>query len=80
MAENEDVFVPALWLKKPSVVAYSKNGYQNRRWKLPSSFQGKNQLSVSLITTEGLKLSKKVKVEANSVMLTLGAGEAVLID
>jgi hypothetical protein len=35
---------------------------------------------VSLITTEGLKLSKKVKVEANSVMLTLGAGEAVLID
>jgi hypothetical protein len=27
LAENEDVFVPALWLKKPSVVAFSKNGY-----------------------------------------------------
>lgn len=80
LAENDDIFVPALWLKKPSVIAYSKNGYQNRAWKLPPSFRGKNQLSVSILTMEGLRLSQKVKVEANSVTLSLGAGEAVLID
>jgi hypothetical protein len=80
LAENEDVFIPALWLKKPTVIAFSKNGYQNRRWKLPKSLRKNRQLSVWSITADGLKSARKVQVAAGAVTLSLGAGEALLID
>lgn len=80
LAENEDVFVPALWLKKSSVIAFSKNGYQNRRWKLPQSLRKKRQLTIYLITTEGLKSVRNINVKEGAITLSVAAGEAILID
>lgn len=80
LAENEDVFVPALWRKNPSVIAYSKTGYQNRSWKLPLSLRQKRQVKVSTITIEGLKSTKTLSVKAGNITLSVNPDEALLIE
>ena len=39
LVENDNVFVEAKW-KEKEIIAYSKEGYSNKQWVMPGSWEG----------------------------------------
>ncbi|MCM3038969.1 NPCBM/NEW2 domain-containing protein [Paenibacillus motobuensis] len=80
LRDGGDVFFPALWNEDDyqEIIAYSKNGYENRTWKLPIQWKGTASIDVYSIGIEGLNLiEQELPVQDGSVRLTLLPGQAV---
>jgi hypothetical protein len=75
--DGNDVFVPALWKEDREIIAFSANGYSQRRWKLPSSFHALNSLYVHEITVDGLRFLQEVPIINGDVTMSLGQNQAV---
>ncbi len=79
LRENDDLFVPALWNPK-EIVAYSRQGYTDKYWKLPADWASVKQVTVQNITLQGLASDKTtVPVIDGALRLTLKADQAVSI-
>ncbi|MBN2775452.1 MAG: hypothetical protein JXR31_14450, partial [Prolixibacteraceae bacterium] len=59
LQERNNVFIPALWKTHREVIAYSESGYENKTWKLPTSWENVQKVDVYQIKTDGLLLKKK---------------------
>jgi len=80
LMEDNDVFVPALWMEKASIVAYSLDGYSDREWLLPDSWKNFNKVDIYEITMEGNQLIEKGKTTKDGrLRLSLEKDMAVLI-
>jgi hypothetical protein len=78
MQHNNDVFVPALWLKTPAIIAYSQNGYTAQTWDLPHDWKAR-KTDIYRITIDGLQFLQHCTVKNHRITLTLEKGEGVVI-
>jgi hypothetical protein len=69
--EGNDICMPALW-RKQTLVAYSRNGYQNKTWQLPPGWEGVTKVQVAEITLDGSTNVKEISTENGGIMLSVG--------
>ena len=80
LVENEDVFIPALWLEKPSIIAYSKNGYKDKEWKLPKEWKDVHSVKLNRVSIKGKSWLENINIQTGILKLTLANDEMVLIE
>lgn len=79
LRDNDDLFVPALWLPK-TIIAYSQLGYVSRSWLMPDDWNGVGHVDIYRITLDGRELVEKSKaLNHGRLTLTLHPGEGVAI-
>ena len=80
LRESDDLFIPALWSKQHEIIAYSRDGYENKSWLLPSEWEDAKSADIYKITLEGcVPLKKDVPVTGGKLVLSLGKDEAVSV-
>ena len=80
LLENGDVFIPALWMGPDNIIAYSRNGYKNKRWILPSDWTGIPVVRFYRVTDRGVKEIGIVPVVKGTITLTLKRDDMILIE
>ena len=80
LVENDDMLIPALWLSKMSLIAYSKKGYENKLWELPKDWSNIKRVRLSRISADGRSQQEIKKTESGKLSLTLGRDEMLLIE
>jgi hypothetical protein len=50
MIDGSDICMPVPWCDEPTLVVYSKDGYDSRTWQLPPDWQDVAKVSVAAIT------------------------------
>jgi Endo-alpha-N-acetylgalactosaminidase len=79
LRDGDDLFVPALW-KEHEIVAYSRNGYASRTWRMPQGWEQVQHVDVYRIGLGGLTpVAGNVRVRDGALELSLPAGAAVSI-
>ncbi|MDR3269149.1 MAG: endo-alpha-N-acetylgalactosaminidase family protein [Tannerella sp.] len=79
MLHNGDVFMPALWMDKPAIIAYSTDGYREKTWELPAGWNAE-KVDIYRISMNGTQLlHSRVALKKRQLKLSLGKDEAVLI-
>ncbi len=79
LREDDDLFVPALW-KTKEIIAYSRNGYENKSWQLPKDWRDIQSVQLHRITMDGaLPMPQQVPVSGGKLVLSLAAEEAMAI-
>jgi len=79
LVENSDVLIPALWLGNNKLIAYSKNGYENKSWTLPENWKQVKAVKLSRVNTDGEVFLSTIKIQSGKLYLTLAKDEMVLI-
>jgi hypothetical protein len=79
LRENDDVFMPALWRKNREIIAYSANGYTQKRWSLLPEWKDVKTVDIYEITLEGLKNSRIVGVDKGTLQLSMQKDQAIAI-
>ena len=79
MVDGTDLCIPALWCEDRTLIAYSKNGYENKTWKLPPDWKDATRVSISRITLQGQESHGLVPVVDGRITLSVGKGEALRI-
>jgi hypothetical protein len=79
MLQKDDICMPALWKKQQALIAYSRNGYDNKTWTLPPNWKGVTKVTVSRITLDGLKRVGEAGVMRGKLSLSLEKGAAVAV-
>jgi len=77
MMDGTDICMPCLWCEDPTLIAYSKDGYDSRTWKLPADWQDVEKVVVAGITSPGSPTT--VPVVDGAITLSVGRDEAVAI-
>ncbi len=54
LREGDHVLFPALWQKRPELIAFSKTGYSQKVWSLPPDWNGVKAVDIYRITSDGL--------------------------
>lgn len=79
LREDDNLFVPALWNKK-EIIAYSRQGFENKKWQLPEDWREVQSVDLYRITLDGcLPLKKGTPVTDAKLVLSLGRDEGVSI-
>jgi hypothetical protein len=79
LVEDDNVFVEAKW-KEKEIIAYSKQGYSNKQWVMPKSWEGVKGLDLYEISIDGLELIESgKKIENGRLELSLDKDQAVSI-
>ncbi len=79
MINGTDICMPALWCKEPTLIAYSKCGFQNKAWALPADWQGVGRVTLARITWVGEDARGDMNIIEGKLRLTLAPDEAVAI-
>ena len=80
LQHNDDVFVPALWMDKPAIVAYSADGYEQKTWLLLSDWSHYTAFDAYRITLDGLQpFQHKIEIKDRQISLSLNKDEALLL-
>ncbi|MDR1330956.1 MAG: endo-alpha-N-acetylgalactosaminidase family protein [Tannerella sp.] len=81
LLRNGDVFMPALWMDHPAIIAYSTDGYrQPQHWEFPADWKEVTAVDLFRLTPDGPEpKQEKVAVRNGKLSLALDRDEAVLI-
>lgn len=79
MGDGDDVCIPALWRRDKTLVAYSRNGYDRKSWKLPPDWRGVQQVTLFKITLDGPIEAGTADVKDCNLTLSLVPSEGLLI-
>ncbi|MBF8187188.1 hypothetical protein ITP53_15875 [Nonomuraea sp. K274] len=80
LRDGADVFMPALWREHREIVAYSRNGYTSRTWRLPADWKRVALVDVYRVGLDGLtRVAKNRPVLGGKIELSLPAGTAYSI-
>lgn len=80
LVENDNVFIPALWLEKPAIIAYSKDGYQDKIWILPEDWGKSGKVKLSVITGAGKKFVGTADIHSGKLNLSVEKDQAIVIE
>jgi hypothetical protein len=80
LVENGDMLVPALWLNDRSLIAYSRNGYQNKTWELPKEWAKAKTVRTSRISMGGKSQVEIRNAGQGKITLSLRKDEMLLIE
>ncbi|SDC18426.1 Endo-alpha-N-acetylgalactosaminidase [Paenibacillus sp. UNCCL117] len=82
LRDGGDLFVPAQWLEQEhaEIIAYSRQGYEDRVWKMPETWRDVEAADVYTITPSGLTAyAQALPVQNGEIALRLQAGQAVSV-
>jgi hypothetical protein len=79
MIKGTDICMPVLWCKEPTLIAFSKEGYDHKSWQLPADWKDVRKISLSRITGLGLKPVGLVNVTGGQITLAARKGETLKI-
>jgi len=79
MVDGADVCVPALWCDERTIIAYSRDGYDERSWQLPPDWQDVAKVALSRITLQGAQLMGEIPVADGKIALRMRKDEALKI-
>lgn len=80
LVDNHDVFIPALWMDNPSILVYSRNGYQEKLWKLPEGWKKERKVKLSVVSDAGISETVFVKVRSGTIKLSLKNDQTILLE
>jgi hypothetical protein len=80
LAENDDIFMPALWLNNYSIIAYSRNGYENKIWILPDHWKRVTAVKATRVTDNGNEYLGVIKINSCELTLSEGKDEMILLE
>ncbi len=80
MVENDNLLIPALWIGDKVLIAYSRNGYLNKIWKLPYDWPEKCTVKISVVTIRGSSVTQTRNLIARNLSLSLAKDEMALIE
>ena len=79
MVDGTDICMPALWCDKKTLIAYSKEGYKDKSWNLPSDWRDVTNVSVAKLSQEEPEAVGTLPVVDGNLTLCLTADQAVKI-
>lgn len=79
MVEGTDICMPCLWCEEPTLIAYSKEGYDEKSWPLPSDWQEVKKVSLAKLSGEGAKPVGEALVEKGRLSLSVEEDTALKI-
>jgi len=78
--ENDNLFIPALWMGTNTIVSYSMSGYKNRKWVLPDDWSGATTVKLYRVTDLGVKEIGVAAVIDGVITLSLKKDDMILIE
>jgi len=79
MIENENVFVPALWIEGKAIIAYSTDGYNKKTWELPADWDKVKKVALFDVTPTAVTPKGNISIKNNRLTLSVPAGRQILI-
>ena len=79
IVQGDDCCVPLVWKSDRTLLAYSRSGYNRKKWELPADWKTVKTTELTNITVDKLTPAGTAEVEAGQLALSLSAGQAVLI-
>src|SRR5258705_8452013 len=77
--QGNDCCVPLVWKKEPTLLAYSRDGYASKAWKLPADWMPVKTVQITNVTVESIAWAGTTEVKNGTLTLTLSAGQAQVI-
>ena len=78
LIDDGDVLLPALWLDRPGLIAFSEKGFQNKTWKLPDEFEVYKEFEMFEITSEGNNFIQKSINKNGKLNFSLHPGQGIV--
>jgi hypothetical protein len=79
LRDDNNILFPALWREDSSLIAYSAEGYADRRWELPPDWKGVTEVKTAEVTMSGLQPGGSLRVSNNHIQLTLQPDHALML-
>jgi len=79
MIDGSDICMPALWCAEPTLIAYSRDGYDSKTWTLPDDWQGTAEVNVSAVAPAGDESARAIAVQDGAIRLSLERDETVKV-
>ena len=79
MINGTDICAPCLWCDEPTLVAYSKDGYKNKTWMLPTDWSQVDRVSLSTIYGDGDEPLGEKEVDGIHISLALRKNQVLRI-
>ena len=80
LAENDDIFIPALWISSKSIIAYSKDGYESKTWILPGDWSDVKSVKLCKVNDTGREEFGIQKIYSGKITLSVKKDEMILIE
>src|SRR6266849_1888619 len=77
--QGNDCCVPLVWKKEPTLLAYSRGGYERKKWKLPVDWMRVKTVQLTNVTVDNVTSVGTAEVKDGEVALALAPGQAVVI-
>jgi hypothetical protein len=77
--QGNDCCLPLVWKKEPTLLAYSRDGYPRKAWKVPADWLQAKVVRLSNVTVERVTAAGTAEVKDGGLALALAPGQAVVI-
>ena len=68
-----------VWEKEPTLLAYSRDGYARKTWKLPVDWTQVKTVRLANVTVDSVTAAGTTEVKDGELALALTPGQAVVI-
>lgn len=79
VVQGNDCCLPLVWKREPTLLAYSRGGYERKTWKLPVDWMRVKTVRITNVTVESITPAGTAEVKDGEVVLALAAGQAEVI-
>jgi hypothetical protein len=77
--QGTDCCLPLVWATKPTLLAYSRGGYERKTWKLPVDWPRVKTVQLTNVTVDSVTPMGAAEAKDGEVALALVPGQAVVI-
>ena len=77
--QGNDCCLPLVWKKEPTLLAYSRDGYARKTWKVPADWFGVRTVRLAGVTVNGITAAGTAEVKDGELELAFTPGQAVVI-
>jgi hypothetical protein len=77
--QGNDCCVPLVWKKEPTLLAYSRDGYQKKIWELPADWKSVKSVRTANVAAESAPAAT-AEVKDGALSLGLAAEQEVVIN
>jgi len=79
LVENANIFMPAPWVDRYSIIAFSEEGYENKQWNLPKNWDSYIRAVVWEMSLSGKKQVGEVEIQDGKIRLSLEPDQMVIV-
>lgn len=79
LRDKDNLFIPVLWTNEREIMAYSQNGYKNKKWLLPADWSDVSRVDIYQITPSGILFKETINSDNGEITFSLEQQEAVSV-